>query len=251
MICRVCLLGVKKNAVICEECSLISHNKCSVNAPPTCDLRAQLLLYAQYAEKGNPTSVYSNPTDILHSVVPTSPASDVSFVAHTRTTPDVTSPPTAFKFVPFRRPNWSQTPEPAPSPPSSLPSPSPLPREPERRHPVLRNERPVSFVSNNTSLCTSSTRSAATAAESLSSGTGDGRFGSTASGDTESGTRMSPAAGLGVRPSNLTLPDQSAGHSAAKHDEGKFDCIPGGMPSEGRSQKKRNKDSKIGACTVQ
>ena len=46
MICRVCLLNVKKSAAICSQCSLISHLKCAPNAPPTCDLRAQLLHYA-------------------------------------------------------------------------------------------------------------------------------------------------------------------------------------------------------------
>ena len=50
--CRVCLLTIKNSAVLCSQCSLISHFKCAVNAPPTCDLRAQLLLYAREAEKG-------------------------------------------------------------------------------------------------------------------------------------------------------------------------------------------------------
>ena len=61
MTCRVCSSNVKKSALLCSQCSLISHSKCAPNAPPTCDLRAQLLLYAQYAEKGDPASAYSNP----------------------------------------------------------------------------------------------------------------------------------------------------------------------------------------------
>jgi hypothetical protein len=114
MLCRVCLLHVKKSAVLCAQCSLISHAKCAVNAPPTCDLRAQLLLYAQYAEKGNPGSIYSNPIDLVHDHhFPKSPVSDVSYVAHTPRTsvdlppqppqsplpPPSSPPPTAFKFM--------------------------------------------------------------------------------------------------------------------------------------------------------
>ncbi|KAH8832988.1 Pkinase-domain-containing protein [Flagelloscypha sp. PMI_526] len=92
MVCRVCLLNVKKSAVLCSECSLIAHSKCSVNAPPTCDLRSQLLLYAQYAEKGHPQSAYHNPLDQYgdSSNLPRSPMSDVSYVA--RSSID-TSPP--------------------------------------------------------------------------------------------------------------------------------------------------------------
>ena len=115
MVCRVCLLNVKKSAVLCSECSLIAHAKCAKDAPPTCDLRAQLLLYAQYAEKGNPSSVYQNPVEFIGEH-PGSPMSDVAFVArsprssldtpnaHTPASPppvdkDLLHPPTAFKFV--------------------------------------------------------------------------------------------------------------------------------------------------------
>ncbi|THU98122.1 hypothetical protein K435DRAFT_965081 [Dendrothele bispora CBS 962.96] len=89
----VCLLNVKRSAVLCEQCSLICHSKCAINAPPTCDLRAQLLLYAQYAEKGNPGSAYSNPADAFGDVHPKSPMSDVPFVSHTPRTSLDTSPP--------------------------------------------------------------------------------------------------------------------------------------------------------------
>lgn len=117
MICRVCLLNAKKSAVICESCSLIAHSKCATNAPPTCDLRAQLLLYAQYAEKGNPGSAYSNSMDLLKlggGNIPTSPMSEVALVTHPPSSklsidiPVAQSPPlhgspprlpTAFKFM--------------------------------------------------------------------------------------------------------------------------------------------------------
>ncbi|KAF7308499.1 hypothetical protein HMN09_00698900 [Mycena chlorophos] len=53
MVCRVCLLNIKKSAVLCEQCTLVAHSKCAINAPRTCDLHVQLLLYAQYAENDN------------------------------------------------------------------------------------------------------------------------------------------------------------------------------------------------------
>jgi len=244
MVCRVCLLGVKKNAVICEQCSLISHSKCSVNAPPTCDLRAQLLSYAQYAEKGNPGSAYSNPSDILNNMIPTSPASDVSYVAHTRTSID-NPPPTAFKFIAaFRRSNYNPSPEPSHPASTSLPTPSAMPREGERRPGLLRRrDRPQSIASNNTSLNTSSTRSAATAAESFSSPV------STETGTRRSGSRFSAAGDSeGFRSRQITERSEALDHVQQK--EKSPESIPGGMPPES-PQKKHNKDSKSGACTVQ
>ena len=175
MVCRVCLLNVKKSAVLCAQCSLIAHAKCAVNAMPTCDLRAQLLLYAKYAEQGNPASVYSNPADGLRDF-PSSPASDVPFVAHSRTSIDAPSPspltptppvhpPIASRFLGvLKRSRSKLLLESSPAVPSQ-------PREEKRlrKKPAVvlnahSNERPHSLTSNSTSL-----QSAATAAESLSS----------------------------------------------------------------------------------
>lgn len=96
VICRVCLLTVKRTAVLCDQCSLIAHSKCASNAPPTCNLRAQLLLYAQYADKGTP------PMDILGrgSSVPTSDGGYTSRTSFDRTvtpqpSPGQSSPPPA------------------------------------------------------------------------------------------------------------------------------------------------------------
>ncbi|KAJ2918695.1 hypothetical protein MD484_g1782, partial [Candolleomyces efflorescens] len=184
MMCRVCLLNVKKSAVLCAQCSLISHAKCAINAPPTCDLRAQLLLYAQYAERDNPSSVYSNPVDLLGEPKRPGAMSDVPYVAHSasgRTDNDTPpppspaphvseSPPTAYKFMAaFKRSRSNLTPEPQSRSPSSPPqSPSHEERRP-RRTTVLqkRAERPQSVMSDSTGV--SSLRSAATAAESMSS----------------------------------------------------------------------------------
>ncbi|KAG8899618.1 hypothetical protein FRC01_010436, partial [Tulasnella sp. 417] len=50
--CKVCQQSVKKSAVLCEECSLICHATCAKDASSHCDVRAQLLLYSQYAQGG-------------------------------------------------------------------------------------------------------------------------------------------------------------------------------------------------------
>jgi hypothetical protein len=54
VICRVCQTPVKHRAVLCQDCSLIAHSRCAADAPATCDIRAQLLLYAQYTHEGIP-----------------------------------------------------------------------------------------------------------------------------------------------------------------------------------------------------
>ncbi|KAI0794041.1 Pkinase-domain-containing protein [Fomes fomentarius] len=189
VICRVCLQSVKKSAVLCEQCSLIAHARCSGNAPPTCDLRAQLLLYAQYAETGNPSSPYS-PMEILAAAAqagpPTSPTSQTSDDGYSRRTsmdsvqPNTPSaqthlphPPTAFKVLSaFKRSRSSLTMDQDNQSATSAPSSQP-PRQISRKHSVLRrknaDERPQSLSSNSTTPNSASMRSAVTASESLSS----------------------------------------------------------------------------------
>ncbi|KAF9047085.1 hypothetical protein BDZ89DRAFT_25562 [Hymenopellis radicata] len=232
MVCRVCLLSVKKSAVLCAQCSLISHSKCAVNAPPTCDLRAQLLLYAQYAEKGNPGSAYSNPADHLH---PTSPMSDVAFVAHTHTPrssidapppqspPPLASPPTAFKFIgAFKRSRSNLTPE------SDVGS---LSTSPEKRckgavlsRRAAGKERAQSMSSTSTGA-NASLRSALTAAEST------GRRSTISATETDTGTRVtfSPIEEGSV--SRIT----SGSRRSERDDEAHF---PGGLPEEPRRHRK-------------
>jgi hypothetical protein len=268
MVCRVCLLNVKKSAVLCAECSLIAHSKCAVNAPPTCDLRAQLLLYAKYAEKGNPASVYSNPADGLREGYPTSPASDVPYVAHSpRTSLDAPSPPphspvqthpvhppTAYKFMgAFKRSRSNLTPEPTQPVASSSSQPKPkedkvLRKKPPIAIPKRTSDRPQSLISNSTDL--QSVRSAATAAESFSSrhdrrsiissdkGTRKSASGLSAGGDSEA-----------IRSSNMT---SMLGVSEAppEPDESRHGHIPGSMPVETRRPRKREHKSS-GNCTVQ
>jgi len=182
MICRVCQLNIKKSAVICAQCSLISHAKCAISAPPTCDLRAQLLLYAQYAEKGN--QAYSSPAELLQDLQNTT--SDVAYSPSIDTPPQSPthivvpefSPTTAFRFMAaFKRSRTNLSPEPeAVGGSSSLPSFSTTDVEEKthRKRPVLqkRGDRPLSVTSDSTGV--SSLRSAATAAESFSSQRGTG-----------------------------------------------------------------------------
>ncbi|XP_006461886.1 hypothetical protein AGABI2DRAFT_178864 [Agaricus bisporus var. bisporus H97] len=211
VVCRVCLENVKKSAVLCAECSLIAHSKCAPNAPPTCDLRSQLLLYAHYAEQGNPAGLYSNPL-FDHPEIPCGPTamSDIPYVAHNTprtsfdtqhvyhsTSPIPSSPPTAFKFMAaFKRSRSSLTNEAALTSGTQAPEADNLdsrtavpstsvnksgelhfeerPQIPRKNHAVLHKrsrERPRSYTSTSTGL--SSLRSATTAAESLNSSTAE------------------------------------------------------------------------------
>lgn len=173
MICRVCLGSVKKNAVICDRCSLIAHAKCAPDAAPTCDLRSQLLLYAQFAEKGNSNACQSShdganascPSANTSTVVP----SEVSFVtAASRPNADLTSstpssgqslpskPPAAFKIMSgFGRSRSSLSVAHPSASPSPIPAAGAEDKVAERkssrlRHNINSHERPLSESSNST-----------------------------------------------------------------------------------------------------
>ncbi|KAF8809477.1 hypothetical protein BYT27DRAFT_7094067 [Phlegmacium glaucopus] len=253
MVCRVCLLNVKKNAVLCSQCNLISHTKCAIHSPPTCNLRAQLLLYAQYAEKGNPGSVYSNPADQIHDLTQNVAMSDVPFVEHSRTSIDTPPPqspvnpdspeypPTAFKFMAaFRRSRSNLSPEPV----TSCTPPGASSDENDRRRPavlVKRHERPLSMTSTSTGL--SSLRSAATAAESFSSRrNAEQQRSEGPTNDTSTGKR--PGLTIGLR-KKVSPPSRSEVNEDVRSTE-----RSGALPHESRRNKKQgNKQS--GNCTVQ
>ncbi|WWC58499.1 uncharacterized protein I303_101042 [Kwoniella dejecticola CBS 10117] len=48
--CRVCLVDVKKQGVLCQDCGLIAHTSCASKASPKCDIHEQLALFARQQE---------------------------------------------------------------------------------------------------------------------------------------------------------------------------------------------------------
>lgn len=198
--CAVCRSSVKKSAVLCQQCSLIAHKECRSIAPRTCDLRAQLLLYAQYAEEnGSPTSVFANPLEFLGAPpgTPTTPVSDAGMSSRTSvdvpTSPPLSSspsahPPSAFKvFNAFKRSrsfliNKDSDAASAHSVSQSGTATSPTGQQPQRQisrkasiltrrfqqvvaanHQSTPSERPESIASSTASPQNSSLRSATTA----------------------------------------------------------------------------------------
>jgi len=189
VVCKVCMSNVKKSAVLCELCSLIAHSKCIPNAPPTCDLRSQLLSYAQYAENGgSANNVYPSPNEILaavQSAVPTSPTSDGGFSSRPSLdipstpvppTPSGPHPPTAFKvFAAFKRSMSSLNTQESDITSASASSSHTTSNQraiSHKRSVLRRNpasgERPISIASSSTHAHSSSVRSAATTSDSIS-----------------------------------------------------------------------------------
>jgi hypothetical protein len=119
---------VKKSAVLCSQCSLIAHSRCAGHAPPTCDLRSQLLLYAQFAERGgSPAMDFLRGPASSHATSdaggPSSSRNSLDLPQGTPPTPGAVGvhPPTAYKLHhPFRRSSRSSlTPDPVRSPSSA------------------------------------------------------------------------------------------------------------------------------------
>lgn len=166
MSCRVCLGSVKKNGVICDRCSLIAHAKCAQDAAPSCDLRSQLLLYAQFAEKGNSNVLYQFQDDANTSSPPTHTSavvpSEVSFVTPPiRPSADVASssppkPTAAFKIISgFGRSRSSlsvchSSASPSPTPVVHAEDKAPERKSSKLRHNINSTERPHSESSNST-----------------------------------------------------------------------------------------------------
>lgn len=220
--------NVKKSAVLCSQCSLIAHSKCAANAPPTCDLRSQLLLYAHFAERGSPVDFISasrGPTSVTSdgNGAASSSRASLDVPPHspppnsTSSTP-IPHPPTAYKVRhPFKRQSrQSLTPEPAPSSAASATVHKNKERERERagqghqehqhheeniirrkfsilgRTHTKETKEPPKSISSSSSPHTSSMRSMNTAPESLSSRHAAGvSGGSGMRSATETGTRMS------------------------------------------------------------
>lgn len=269
MTCKVCLEPVKKSAVLCEQCSLIAHSKCAAHAPPTCDLRAQLLMYAQYAENGGASpSPFAHPMDILNAgiIPPTSPTSDGSFSlatprgsvdqprpAHTPTPGPQLYPPTSYKFMhAFRRSKSSLAPEPAVASPSSLPSDAGNAgkgregKQLNRKTSVLvkrPRERPVSISSESTTPNTSSMRST------NESGSNPAALADRSAGRyAASRTRLPASDADRSRHSQATDLSAVSTSSMTISEAPSENGIPGDMPPDRRRSKKSTSSSN---CTVQ
>ena len=281
MVCRVCLENVKKSAVLCETCSLIAHSKCAVNAPPTCDLRAQLLLYAQYAEKGNPTSAYATSMDALRmrGHTPTGPTSEVGYVAplpSSKKSVDFQSPPLqapsnrppiAFKLLGFKSKRSKATLTPEPGIGSSSTSllqvgsdthsqgdmqelsEKTLSKVVTKKASVLKRSRepkrrPQSSSSSGTTPNTASMRSVA---ESLSSRVERQKKSTLSASDTDGATShlsVAGESGTGGRPSHMITLSGASTVAAGDDDP----SIPGSMPEEPRGQKRNSKKE---TCSIQ
>ncbi|KAG1767192.1 hypothetical protein EV702DRAFT_1050466 [Suillus placidus] len=260
MICRVCMGSVKRSAVICDKCNLITHSKCAPEAPPTCDLRSQLLLYA---EQGSPAGI---PLDGLNGLHPPRPSttipSEVSFAMPSpQPSLDVTppsqspspTPPNAYKFMnPFKHSRSFLATENR-SPPSASPSPIPQPLShddvaPKRKlsklpSNMISKERPHSLSSNSTAPNAGSMKTA----DSQSSRQEPGRksFLSTLEPDTDTIPQLGPP-----------VPDKKPFYAHAMtaivndHMDASSRHIPGTMPNEPDRHKKRGAEKSSG-CTIQ
>jgi len=160
VICRVCHQSVTKSAVLCEECSLIAHARCANDAPPTCDLRAQLLQYAQYSQT-SPTPDILQPTSPVQSPTPTpfSLSSSPPAVIHDGA---LQTPSNAgFRIFPWKRKSSNAL--------NLASSPEPSVASPPQRPVIIHNNQSQSRASVCSSHQSSSIRSAVTAADTLSS----------------------------------------------------------------------------------
>ena len=233
--------------MLCDQCSLIAHSKCAHNAPPTCNLRAQLLLYAQYAEVG------SSPLDLLGPMT-LSPSTDgvstprTSFDFGQQPTPSPVTPhpPTAFKLLTsFTRSRPSLSPEPATR---STPSVNSIPNPRERRtsllpsNPLRRKDKEAarSLSSNSTSPGPSSLRS-------------HGQDSNPSNTRRSAGTRSDSIISGGndteaVRSSRIT--GYSVISVGSEQEEASPTDIPGGLPSSPTTS--RGRTSRTGdGCLVQ
>lgn len=248
VICRVCNLPVKRSAVLCDQCSLIAHSKCAHNAPPTCNLRAQLLLYAQYAEKSSaPLELLGPMTLSQSSEAVSTPRTSFDFGQSSTPNPSTppAHPPPAFKVLTaFKRSRSSLSPEPAAQ---STPSVNSIPTPRERRtslipsNPLRRKDKEIakSLSSNSTSTGSPSLRSQGQDSSTNNTRRSAGaRSESIVSRDNEAdAARLSRITGYSVI---------SVG-SVHEQEEIYPTDIPGGLPSSPAVLRRKNNDG----CLVQ
>ncbi|KAI0060757.1 hypothetical protein BV25DRAFT_1806793 [Artomyces pyxidatus] len=263
VICRVCMDHVKKGAVLCSQCSLIAHSRCAGRAPPTCDLRSQLLMYAQYAERGSPVDFVTARGSAA------SPTSDGMGASSSRASldraisspspgPPSAHPPTAYKVLsPFKRSRASLSPEPGRSSSSaSLATNSPkiIPEGNVLRRklsiltrPKEVKERPLSISSVSTTPHTASMRSMTTAAESFSSR----RAGPASASETGASTGRRSEGGAN---GHLSKTSDYSGASTVPDTDQPPSSVPGALPpSQDTQRPRRGRDAKSsgGNCAIQ
>ncbi|KAG8836037.1 hypothetical protein FRC17_010501 [Serendipita sp. 399] len=197
VLCRVCHQSVKRSAVLCDECGLIAHSRCAADAPPSCDIRTQLLLYTQYSHASNsqelstPTRESGTPAS-SPIAIPNSPGlrprarrqSDATFSSSPKLSdrimawrksnksPEPASPPLPAIPAPtsYRAPREeATTPTPARTPSNGPLSPILVPPGPPEKSPEKLHKR--SRLSVHSAANTDSMRSMVTAAETVSSST--------------------------------------------------------------------------------
>ena len=281
VICRVCMQNVKKSAVLCSQCSLIAHSKCAGNAPPTCDLRSQLLLYAQFAERGSPVDFLAAARGSA-----AGPASDGALGAgSSRASFDtaqngpssqasVPHPPTAYKLLsPLKRSMASLSPEPARSSsamagPSTKAAPHHHPHREEKENVIRRKlsvlvrpkepkERPLSVSSDSTAPHTASMRSMATTRESYSSRRrGNARSGASVA-DADAARHLSAGSRAGEEAQRVSKMSLYSGASTVPERDADDEApstahMPGDMPDHDARRSRRSRDAKGNSgCTVQ
>lgn len=254
MICRVCLGSVKKNGVICDRCSLIAHAKCAQDAAPSCDLRSQLLLYAQFAEtnalhQSQDDANTSSPPTHTSVVVP----SEVSFVTPPiRPSADLApstpssgqslppKPSAAFKIISgFGRSRSSlsvchSSTSPLPTPTANAEDKAPERKSSKLRHNVNSTERPHSESSNSTGPRSVTTMDSQEPRRS---------FFSITEPDADSLPRASRRTSEGASSSKITS-NLGSTFERVQHD------VPGTLYGDPDGQKKRNNE-KHSNCVLQ
>ncbi|KAK4702378.1 hypothetical protein P7C70_g3845, partial [Phenoliferia sp. Uapishka_3] len=96
--CKLCHEPTKRHAVLCKECGLISHSRCSEFAPLPCDLRSQLVNYSKSYVPPRPTaaSPANSPPATGASAFAMAVILPFSHMRRTKTsTPEVTFVPTS------------------------------------------------------------------------------------------------------------------------------------------------------------
>jgi hypothetical protein len=251
VICRVCNLPVKRSAVLCDQCSLIAHSKCAHNAPPTCNLRAQLLLYAQYAEKSSTPLELLGPMTLSQSSEGVStPRTSFDFgqPSTQSSSPPPIHPPTAFKVITaFKRSRSSLSPEPAARSTSSVN----YVHTPRERRPSLLSPNPLKRKDKEVTKSLSS-KSASPGPSSLRS---QGQDSSTNNTRRSAGAR-SESIVSGENEVDVTRLSRITGYSVIsvgsdpEQEEVSHTDIPGGLPSSSTTSKRRTSKNSDG-CLVQ